>query len=113
MTQFFSRAAGLHRLNLRNRIDAYLDPSSFIPAPCQGTLAVQYRHDDVQAATTIAPLQHPRVEAAARCEREIVLALKADCNSPIGIYCEDLGDEYVLHAIVLNRTGTENTGTEN
>ncbi|MXZ55625.1 MAG: hydroxymethylbilane synthase [Gammaproteobacteria bacterium] len=100
-------AAGLQRMNLRDRIDAYLDPTNFIPAPCQGTLAVQFRHDDVQMASTIAPLQHLRVEAAALCEREIVLALNADCTSPIGVYCEDLGDEYALHAIVLNAAGTE------
>lgn len=100
-------AAGLHRLKLRDRIDAYLDPSCFIPAPCQGTLAVQFRHDDAQVASSIASLQNSRVESAARCERAIVLALNADCNSPIGVYCEDLGDEYVLNAIVLNRTGTE------
>ncbi|MYD46751.1 MAG: hydroxymethylbilane synthase [Gammaproteobacteria bacterium] len=100
-------AAGLHRMNLRDRIDAYLDPSSFVPAPCQGTLAVQFKHDDAQLAATIAPLQHSRVEAAARCEREIILALNADCTSPIGVYCEDLDVEYALHAIVLNSDGTE------
>ena len=100
-------AAGLHRLNLRDRIDAYLDPSSFIPAPCQGTLAVQFRHDDEQVVSTIAPLQRARVEAAANCEREIVRTLNADCTSPIGIYCEDRSTEYVLHAIVLNSAGTE------
>ncbi len=100
-------AAGLHRLNLRDRIDAYLDPSSFIPAPCQGTLAVQFRHDDEQVVSTIAPLQRARVEAAANCEREIVRTLNADCTSPIGIYCEDRSAEYVLHAIVLNSAGTE------
>lgn len=100
-------AAGLHRLNLRHRIDSYLDPNSFIPAPCQGTLAVQFRQDDVYASSIMAPLRNSRVEAAARCERDIVVALKADCNSPIGIYCEDLGDEYVLHSIVLNSEGTE------
>ena len=103
----FLAAAGLHRLNLRDRIDSYLDPSNFVPAPCQGTLAVQFRHDDVQLASTIEPLQHLRVEAAASCEREIVFSLEADCNSPIGIYCEDRSTEYVLHAIVLNRAGTE------
>ena len=100
-------AAGLHRLNLRDRIDSYLDPSNFVPAPCQGTLAVQFRRDDVQMASTIAPLQNSRVEAAASCEREIVRTLNADCTSPIGIYCEDRGTEYVLHAIVLNSAGTE------
>ena len=100
-------AAGLHRLNLHHRIDAYLDPSNFVPAPCQGMLAVQFRKEELQFASTIAPLQHVRVETAAHCEREIVRTLGADCTSPIGIYCEDLGREYVLHAIVLNSSGSE------
>lgn len=100
-------AAGMRRLNLQHRIGTLLEPTSFTPAPCQGTLAVQFRLDDEQMATTIAPLQHSRVEAAAHCEREIVRALNADCTAPVGIYCEDLGSEYVLHAIVLDSAGSE------
>lgn len=100
-------AAGLRRLNLQHRIGTFLEPTSFTPAPCQGTLAVQFRHDDEQIASMIEPLHHSRVEAAARCEREIVRALKADCTAPVGIYCEDLGTEYVLHAIVLDSAGSE------
>lgn len=100
-------AAGLHRLKLQQRIGAYLDPSIFIPAPCQGTLATEFRHNDSQVASIMAPLQHSRVEAATRCEREIVGALNADCTAPVGVYCEDLFDAYVIHAIVLDTTGTE------
>ncbi|MXZ43620.1 MAG: hydroxymethylbilane synthase [Gammaproteobacteria bacterium] len=100
-------AAGLHRLKLRSLIGTYLDPSIFTPAPCQGTLAVEFRGNDVQVASTFAFLQNTRVEAATICEREIVRALNADCNAPVGIYCEDLGNEYVLHAIVLNSAGSE------
>lgn len=100
-------AAGLHRLKLRNRIGAYLDPTIFTPAPCQGTLAVEFRQDDAQVASTLASLQNARVEAATHCEREIVRTLKADCTAPVGIYCEDRDREYVLHAIVLNSDGSE------
>ena len=100
-------AAGLHRLQLQNRIDTYLDPKSFIPAPCQGILAVEFRSDDSQIAAQISPLKHTRVNAAAECERMIVHALNADCTTPIGIFCEDLVAEYTMHAIVLNSSATE------
>ena len=100
-------AAGLHRLQLQHRIGSYLDPSSFIPAPCQGTLAVEFRSNDSHVASLVAPTRHSRVEAAACCERAIVHALQADCKTPLGIYCEDLLEAYVVHAIVLHTTGSE------
>lgn len=100
-------AAGLHRLNLHHKIGCYLDPSSFIPASCQGTLAVEFRADNSWISSLVAPVCHPRVEVATRSERALVSALQADCNSPIGVYCEDVGDEYILHTIVLNSAGTE------
>ena len=100
-------AAGLHRIRLQHRIGSYLDPSCFIPAPCQGTLAAEYRTDDSYVSSVVTNVQHPRVEAAARCERSIVRSLQADCNAALGVYCEDLGKNYTVHTIALNATGTE------
>jgi len=54
-------AAGLHRLGVRQRIDAYLEPPGWLPAPGQGAIAVQVRAD---WAVEIGDLctQHIRVE---------------------------------------------------
>lgn len=100
-------AAGLHRMRLQHRIGSYLDPSCFIPAPCQGTLAAEYRTDDSYVSSLVTSVQHPRVEAAARCERSIVRTLQADCKAALGVYCEDLRKGYKVHTIALNATGTE------
>lgn len=100
-------AAGLNRLQLQHRIGSYLDPSSFIPAPCQGTLAVEFRFDDSRVSSLVTHLQRARVEAAACCERSIVSALQADCSVALGVYCENLHKKYIVHTIALNSTGTE------
>lgn len=52
-------AAGLIRLDLRNRIDEFLDPGEVLPAPGQGALALEVREGDDLAEELCYALHHP------------------------------------------------------
>jgi hydroxymethylbilane synthase len=82
-------AAGLRRLGRAGEIGALLDPSIFVPAPGQGTLAVEGR-------TIPAALIDAEADARLRAERFVVEALAASCDTPVGVH----HDGTALHAFV-------------
>jgi hydroxymethylbilane synthase len=82
-------AAGLRRLGLESEIGALLDPSVFVPAPGQGTLAVEGR-------AIPSALVDGAADAALRAERFVVEALDATCDTPVGVHHDGLS----LHAFV-------------
>ncbi|MCW2985904.1 MAG: hemC, partial [Conexibacter sp.] len=82
-------AAGLRRLDRAGEIGALLDPEVFVPAPGQGTLAVEGR-----AIPEV--LLDAAADAALRAERFVVEALDATCDTPVGVH----HDGAALHAFV-------------
>jgi hydroxymethylbilane synthase len=82
-------AAGLRRLGRAQEIGALLDPSVFVPAPGQGTLALEGR-------TIPAALVDAEADAQLRAERFVVEALEASCDTPVGVH----HDGTALHAFV-------------
>jgi hydroxymethylbilane synthase len=77
-------AAGLHRLGVHQRIDAYLAPPDWLPAPGQGAIAVQLRAADDAVRGLIAPLDHAPTSCATRAERAFLAALEGGCQVPLG-----------------------------
>lgn len=80
-------AAGLERLGLGGHITEYLDPSIMLPAPGQGSLAVEVRsagtgNADVDAA--LAVLDDVQTRLAITAERALLGRLEAGCSAPIG-----------------------------
>jgi hydroxymethylbilane synthase len=80
-------AAGLARLGLTDRIGAYLDPAEFVPAPGQGTLALEARTNGARHRACAA-LSNPAADACLRAERALAHALGASCNTPVGAYAQ-------------------------
>jgi hydroxymethylbilane synthase len=78
-------AAGLERLGIERDLQA-LD---FVPAPGQGTLALEIRADDHQTRDSIDSLNHAPTFAALRAERAAVRVLEASCHTPVGIHAQD------------------------
>lgn len=77
--------AGLVRLGLTRPVT----PLSLVPAPGQGALAVQTRHDGVAA---VAGLSDPDALACVTAERELAAALGASCRTPMGAVARLAGD---------------------
>jgi hydroxymethylbilane synthase len=78
-------AAGLERLGVERAGEA-LD---FVPAPGQGTLALEIRADDRDTRASVESVNHAPTFAALRAERAAVRVLEASCHTPVGIHAWD------------------------
>ncbi len=80
-------AAGLERLGIGDRATQRFAPATFVPAPGQGALAVEY----LTARPDVRELLSGSVDAdTERCvvaERELARAIGADCAMPLGVHC--------------------------
>lgn len=94
-------AAGLHRLDVHQRISAYLDAPEWLPAAGQGAIAVQIRSDDPKTRAIIEKLNDQATEIATKAERGFLAALEGGCQVPIGALA--VGD--VLHGFISSVDG--------
>jgi hydroxymethylbilane synthase len=99
--------AGLARSGLLDRVHSQrLDPTSFVPAPAQGSLAVTAL-DGAVAEQINGRIDHPRTRVETTVERTILAELGGGCVAPVGIYARLQGDVVATIVRVLSRDGTE------
>ena len=96
-------AAGLHRLEARQRINSYLDAPRWLPAPAQGAIAVQIRSDDEAVRHEVAKINDKRTEVQTRAERSFLASLEGGCQVPIGALASDTE----LHGLIADLGGRE------
>jgi hydroxymethylbilane synthase len=89
--------AGLDRLGRGDRIAERLEPEVVPPAPGQGAIAVQIRHDDARMLAFAAAIDHRPTRVAVEAERAFLAASGGGCRSPIGALAEIEGD--TLHLL--------------
>jgi hydroxymethylbilane synthase len=100
-------AAGLHRLDVRQRISAYLDAPQWLPAAGQGAIAIQIRADDNATRELIAPLDDARTSLDTRAERAFLAALEGGCQVPIGALVVHVDTGFgSLHGFIADVKGT-------
>lgn len=80
-------AAGLRRLGRDPQPLSPLVGPSFVPAPGQGTIAIEARVDDALIRAAVADFHDPRNGRCLRAERALAVALGADCTSAVGAWC--------------------------
>ena len=80
-------AAGLERLRLDDRVTQRLAIDTFVPAPGQGALAVEYPAARSDIHDLVARAVDPNAERCVVAEREVARALGADCALPLGAHC--------------------------
>ncbi len=100
-------AAGLRRLGREGEIGFAIPPAAMVPAPGQGSLALQVRADDeatLVAAGATADLDAMRELTA---ERAAVAPLQASCSTPIGVHARAEGERLTLTAFVGLPDGSE------
>ncbi|MCH9021789.1 MAG: hydroxymethylbilane synthase [Planctomycetes bacterium] len=93
-------AAGLIRLNLKDRITQRLDPTDFIPAPGQGALALQTRRDDQHTQQLVETLDDPQTRTTTTAERKLMAHLQGGCQTPIGTYAHIKNNQLHLYAMI-------------
>jgi hydroxymethylbilane synthase len=101
-------AAGIIRLDARQRIDAFLEPPEWLPAAGQGAIAVQIRSSDQRMRDLLEPLDHPRSRMETDAERAFLAALEGGCQVPIGALVmpdPSGGERYILHGVISDLRG--------
>lgn len=78
-------AAGLHRLELKDRIVKYLSFEESTPAAGQGALALECRIDDTTTFETLAKMDDLKTRIEISAERAFLGALGGGCSIPIGV----------------------------
>lgn len=77
-------AAGLHRLELSERIRALIPSDVSLPAVGQGAVGVEARVGDTEIAELLAALEHPATRTCVTAERAMNAVLEGGCQVPIG-----------------------------
>lgn len=100
-------AAGLNRLGLAARIRSFLPPEISLPAPGQGTLAVEIaqRNDGLDLMALLAPLHHTPSELVSIAERTVSRQLGGSCQVPLSAYATISGNQLHLRAMVATPDG--------
>jgi hydroxymethylbilane synthase len=92
--------AGLQRLGREDAAGATLDPARFVPAPGQGTLALQARAEDTRTHDALARIGDAAALACLRAERALARELEASCDTPLGARATLSGEVLRLRAWV-------------
>ena len=89
--------AGLDRVGAGSRITERLDPRVFVPAPCQGTIAVQ-ASPLTAAGAACSAVDDPAARTCSDAERAVLTALGGGCLLPLGAWARLEGEDLVLTA---------------
>lgn len=93
-------SAGLLRLEMQQRIKAYIEPEQILPAGGQGAVGIECRSNDQQLLKLLAPLNHPATVARVTAERAMNRRLEGGCQVPIGCYAELEGEQLFVRGLV-------------
>lgn len=90
--------AGISRLgiDLREFYVEELPPSTFIPAPAQGVLAVQIRESDTELFQKLQTINHPEVAEEIALERKVLNLFNGGCQTPLGCFCRKKDDLFQI-----------------
>ncbi|MFS1523255.1 hydroxymethylbilane synthase [Microbulbifer sp. 2304DJ12-6] len=98
-------AAGLLRLDMRERIRSYLSTDILLPAGGQGAVGIESRRDKALEAL-LQPLHCAKTAARLSAERALVKHLNGGCQVPIGCYAELQDGSLWLRGLVGSPDGS-------
>lgn len=98
-------SAGLRRLGLAERINAYIEPDEMLPAVGQGALGIETRVDDQAAIGFVSTLDHPPTRAACLAERSLLRSLGGGCQLPIAAHAFIRASQLRLDGLVTSVDG--------
>ena len=101
-------AAGLKRLGMDDIITQYLSVDDMIPAPAQGTLAIEIKGDNYELLEKFNRLSDEETELTVQAERGFLKAIGGDCHLPVAAFCDRPSDkELRLRALFGDEEGTK------
>jgi hydroxymethylbilane synthase len=100
-------AAGLKRLGFGDRIRDLIDPSTSLPAPGQGALALECRADRGDVIASLGPLNDTATWLATLAERAFSRALSGSCHTPLAAHATWQEGTLWLRGMIASRDGNE------
>jgi hydroxymethylbilane synthase len=98
-------SAGLDRLGLRPPGCVRLDPEIMLPAPAQGTIALQVRADDDPTQTLVSRVDDRETRLTTTVERVLLHELHGGCRVPLGALARLELETLTLTARLLSADG--------
>ncbi|MGQ0793803.1 MAG: hydroxymethylbilane synthase [Deltaproteobacteria bacterium] len=83
-------SAGLERMGFGAQITEFFPVETFIPAPCQGIVAIEQREDDGDVSQILSRINHEPSWICASAERAFLEALGGGCQVPAGCHASIL-----------------------
>ncbi len=99
-------AAGLLRLELPERIKAYIEPEECLPAGGQGAVGIECRLEDSDVMALLQPLHHSVTAQAVTAERSMNRRLEGGCQVPIASYAIHRDGQLWLRGLVAEPDGS-------
>ncbi|NMP30723.1 hydroxymethylbilane synthase [Thalassotalea sp. M1531] len=100
-------SAGLIRLEMPERIKAFIEPEQMLPANGQGAVGIECRTDDETIKQLLAPLECKTTRVRVLAERAMNKALEGGCQVPIGSFAVVNESELYLRGLVGAVDGSE------
>ncbi|WP_240807201.1 hydroxymethylbilane synthase [Actinomadura geliboluensis] len=98
--------AGLRRIRRLDAIAEVFDPDQMLPAPGQGSLALECRADRTDLIELLGALDDPMTRAAVTAERMVLTVLEGGCSAPVGTYAAEVDETLHLTATVAAYDGS-------
>jgi len=93
-------SAGLIRLQLQQRIAAFIEPEIILPAAGQGAVGIECRDDDAITQQLISVLNDVDTRIRVTAERAMNCHLQGGCQVPIGAFAEINGSQLDVRGLV-------------
>ena len=105
-------AAGITRIGRAEEISQYMSVDEIIPAPAQGTLALELRADNAELLAKLNALADEDTDRCVQMERAFLKQIGGDCHTPVAAYC-DINDrgELELRAMYGSEDGSQLAST--
>ena len=105
-------AAGITRIGRAEEISQYMSVDEIIPAPAQGTLALELRADNTELLAKLNALADEDTDRCVQMERAFLKQIGGDCHTPVAAYCaiNDRG-ELELRAMYGTEDGSQLAST--
>jgi hydroxymethylbilane synthase len=97
--------AGIHRLDLGDRISQLVSFEIMLPAVGQGAVAVEIREDDKRTADVVRNLDDRTTRICITAERSFLRRLEGGCQVPIGAMATLDGDDLSIEGMVGSLDG--------
>lgn len=99
--------AALNRLEIKDRTSSKLSPTSFVPAPGQGALAVECRDGDAKIVDMVKSIECRWSRLCVEIERSFLHRIGGDCQVPAGCYVQKNRSKVEVTAFMASSDGSE------